>query len=172
MRSGPDGTLYFIVARPRRVGIHQPRVGRGKNVIVRGDWAPDLSLSESVLEIVADVFLCENASALRPIARDKGARASIRLVFTRPKGKSELSRRFGGRRGIWLARVVNTDRCDCMLQGRILGHGVCDVIFPERSTAISITTNNPRRKVFTPQDTIQLFDVVAVVHALVPYSYV
>src|ERR1035437_3580659 len=124
MRSGPDGTLYFIVARPRRVGIHQPRVGRGKNVIVRGDWAPDLSLSESALEIVAVVFLCENASALRPIARDKRAGAPVRLIFARPQRESNFSRRVGGSSGIWLARVVNTDRCNCMLEGRILGQGV------------------------------------------------
>src|ERR1039458_6674353 len=122
MRSGPDGALYFVVARPGRVGIHQSRVGRGKNVIVGGNWAPYLSLGESVLEIVAIVFLRENTPALLPTAREKRARASIRLVFARPKRESICSCRFGGRRGIWLARIVHTDRCDCILERRIQGN--------------------------------------------------
>src|SRR5580693_10037029 len=97
MCSRPDCPLYVVVAGPRRVRVHEARIRRRKDVIVRSDRAPYLSFGHATFKIIAIVKAGQYAASDLPLAREDGTSAGVWLILARPQRFADSSR-VGGRR--------------------------------------------------------------------------
>ena len=164
----PDRSLHLIVAGPWGVRVHQARVRRGQDVVVRRDRTPYLGFGEVSFEIVFVIEMGQAAAADGPVAGEDDRGAGLGLIFTRPQRLARAGR-IGGRSELTLlARIVDAHDVDCRGKRGILAHGIEDVPLAEAFVRILVAADDFCAGPLLVQYATQCFYILAIELLLVP----